>query len=150
MLSFFEWLVSLVKSIVLLIFEPFFEFIVRAFKYLFSLLGQLWELFKSALWWVLQQLLTLLDNLFIKVSNIIVENFLQFIAWALEKIIPPENVESFSQVIVDIRNILAAFDVFLPIHEILGYTGIVLTAYVTSIVIRVISMIVIRLVVMFI
>lgn len=149
MMNFFRWVTETIITLYQKLIFPVYDFIIRSVKYFFSLLQSFWDIVKDSLLYMFVYLGQLLENLFIKLSNEVFENILKLISWALEKILPPEGVESFSQTVDDMRTILAAFDVFLPIHEMFGYIGILITAWITSIVIRIMMMLVLRLILLF-
>lgn len=149
MFDFFRWLYDAITTFIEKIAVAVGRFIVNSISYLINLVGTIWEVFRESLLNLLSNLGVLLENVFVKISNFVFESFLRFLTWAIEKILPPEGVESFSATVEDMRTILAAFDVFLPIHEMFGYIGIIVAAWITCFVIRIIAMLLLRLILMF-
>ena len=147
MSNFFQWIVDAIKTVVTVVLLPFINLVKAGFSFVLDLLKNFWEYLKSMLEWMWDNITTLFQNLLIWISDLVFDNILKAITWALDKIIPVSETETFSNAIAKMREILAAFDFFLPLHEMFGYIGVIFAAWITCFVIRIVMSIVIRLLV---
>lgn len=147
MLNFFRWIVDFLVTVINNFFGPFFRVFKAVLVYIAQQIVEWWILLKDLVIKYGQMLFQYLENAFIWISDVVLDAFLSFLTWALDKIVPVSETETFSEVISNMRNILAAFDVFLPIHEIFGYIGVLLLAWITCLFIRVVMSLIIRILV---